>query len=182
MSEAAIRKQVEFYFSDSSYRKDVFLKTVADGDPEGWVPITVLLTFNKLKSITTNPEEVANALVASSSVVVSEDKNRIRRTVPLPENDTSQARTLYVKGYPVEDPDVSIESIAESFSTYGNINLVRIRKDHVTRAFKGSVFIEFDNEDSVKTACQAAYKDGSTDCQLSYKEKPFDCVLPLTEW
>lgn len=49
---AKIKKQVEFYFSDSNFRKDKFLREKANADPDGFVPITVLLTFNRLKSLT----------------------------------------------------------------------------------------------------------------------------------
>ena len=55
----AIRKQVEFYFSDSNYRKDTFLKAAAESDPDGFVAISVLLTFNRLKSLTTDVAVVA---------------------------------------------------------------------------------------------------------------------------
>jgi hypothetical protein len=49
-SPEAIKKQVEFYFSDSNFRKDTFLKSAAEMDPEGYIPIAVLLTFNRMKA------------------------------------------------------------------------------------------------------------------------------------
>lgn len=184
MSSELIKKQVEFYFSDSNYRHDKFLKTAAESDPEGFVPISVLLTFNKLKALTEEVEVVAEALQGSSTVVVSEDKSRIRRLFPLPEDDgtSSKARTLYVKGYPIDDVDVTIEKISDQFSAYGNVSLVRFRKDHTTKGFKGAVFIEFEKEESVAVACKAAYDEGSTVVKLSFKDTPFLCVLSLNEW
>lgn len=182
MAEEKVKKQVEFYFSDSNFRKDSFLKTAADSDPEGFVPISVLLTFNKLKSLTTDETVVANALKSSFEVVLSDDSKSIRRAKPLPEQDSSKTKTLYVKGYPIDDPDVTIESVSEQFSAFGKVNLVRFRKDHSTKKLKGSVFIEFDEEDSVSKACKAAYDEGSSTVKLSYKETPFLCVLSLTEW
>jgi hypothetical protein len=48
-----VKKQLEFYFSDANFRRDKFLREKANSDPDGYVPITVLLTFNRLKALTT---------------------------------------------------------------------------------------------------------------------------------
>ena len=71
--------------------------------------------------------------------------------------DTTKERTLYVKGYPLDDADVTIESVAEEFKGFGKIQYVRLRKDPGTKKFKGSVFVEYDNKDSVGAAVKAAY-------------------------
>lgn len=74
--EDAIRKQIEFYFSDSNFRKDAFLRSAAESDPEGFVPLSVLLTFNKLKSLSTDVEVILDAVKSSESVVISEDRTK----------------------------------------------------------------------------------------------------------
>lgn len=84
MASTNIKKQVEFYFSDSNFRKDTFLRTAADSDPEGFVPIKILLTFNKLKALTTVEEDVAAAIEGSSTVVLNDSRDKIRRASPLP--------------------------------------------------------------------------------------------------
>mmetsp|Transcript_25510 Transcript_25510/g.37649 ORF Transcript_25510/g.37649 Transcript_25510/m.37649 type:complete len:350 (+) Transcript_25510:83-1132(+) len=175
----AVKKQIEFYFSNSNFRKDTFLREAAASDAEGFVPISTLLTFNKLKSLTTDADEIVKAVADSESVVVSDDKLKIRRAAPLPEVDNSKECTLYVKGYPTSDPDVTIESITEQFSPYGKVCMVRLRKDN-SKAFKGSCFIEFEKSESVDAAIEAAHKDGVV--TLSYKDTPFLCVMKLGEW
>lgn len=177
----AIRKQVEFYFSDANYRKDTFLRCAAENDAEGFVPISTLLTFNKLKALTQNEADVAAALKDSTEVVVSEDGSRIRRKDALPENDTSRTRTLYVKGYPIDDPKVSIESIQGDFSIFGKVLMVRCRKDPHTKKFKGSCFIEFSSEEEMKNAVDAANKNPE-DVRIAANGVKFDCVLTLSEW
>lgn len=177
----AIRKQVEFYFSDANYRKDTFLRCAAENDAEGFVPISTLLTFNKLKALTQDEAEVAAALKDSSEVVVSEDGSRIRRKDALPENDTSKSRTLYVKGYPTDDEKVTIESIQEDFSIFGKVLMVRCRKDPHTKKFKGSCFIEFSSEEEMTKAVQTANKNPE-DVRISENGVKFDCVLTLSEW
>jgi lupus La protein len=182
MSAISIKKQVEFYFSDSNYRKDVFLKSCADSDPDGFVPISVLLTFNKLKALSKDPEEIAAALKESKVVTLSEDSLSVRRMFPLPEADTSKACTLYVKGFPTDDADVSIESIGKEFEKFGEVKLVRMKKDVKTKAFRGSAFIEFGDPSNVEAACKAAYEEDKTTVKLTYKEKPYLCVLSLTDY
>ena len=105
-----IKDQVEFYFSESNLRKDKFLQTKIKADKEGWVGIDVLLTFNKLKSLTTEAKVVVDALKGSDLCEVNDDGDKLRRSADLPPDDTSKERTLYVKGYPVDDADVTIDS------------------------------------------------------------------------
>ena len=177
----AIRKQVEFYFSDANYRKDTFLRCAAENDAEGFVPISTLLTFNKLKALTQSEADVATALKDSTEVIVSEDGSRIRRKDALPENDTSRTRTLYVKGYPIDDPKVTIESIQADFSIFGKVLMVRCRKDPHTKKFKGSCFIEFSAEEEMKNAVDTTNKNPE-DIRIPESGVKFDCVLTLSEW
>lgn len=195
-----IRQQVEFYFSDSNFRKDMFLKNAAEKDAEGFVPIATLLTFNKLKALTTDAAAIASALESSETVVVSEDKLKLRRKNPLPEVDTSKERTLYVKGYPT-DESVTVEDVTAHFQTFGRVLMVRLRREtNDTKAFKGSAFVEFDSVETMKHAvaeCNKADKQeggsaavtadqkGNTPSptiSLEYKGKKMICVLPFTEW
>lgn len=179
----SIQKQIEFYFSDSNFRNDKFLKEKAAEDGEGFVSIDVLLTFNKLKALTTDVAEIAKSVADSKTVVVSEDGLRLRRANALPEENDSKEKTLYVKGFPEGDEgaDVTIESVTEQFSTYGNILMVRLRKDHVTRAFKGGCFIEYDSVDAVNKAIADSH-DAEGQVTLKYKDTPFLCVMSLVQW
>lgn len=181
---SSIQKQIEFYFSDSNFRNDKFLKEKSAEDGEGFVSIETLLTFNKLKALTTDVAEISKSVEGSTTVVVSEDGLRLRRSVPLPEENVSREKTLYVKGFPEGDEgaEVTIESVKEQFACYGNILMVKLRKDHVTRAFKGGCFIEFDSEEAVNAAIAASH-DAEGKVTLQYKETtPFLCVMSLVQW
>jgi len=175
-----IKRQIEFYFSDSNFRKDKFLKSQAELDPNGFVPISVLLTFNRLKALTTNVSLIVDAMKHSEVVDISDDGLKLKRNAELPADDNSMLKTLYVKGYPTDDPDVTIESVTAQFSTYGKVNLVHLRKIKLNKSFKGSCFIEYDQESSVADAVAAAH-DG-TDVIIGYKGTKFLCVLPYVEW
>lgn len=169
---AQIKRQVEFYFSDSNYRKDTFLRAAAESDPEGFVPISVLLTFNKLKSMTTNVSEVAAAIEDSDALVLNATKDKVKRAEPLPDVDTSAERTLYVKGYPTDDADVTIESITTYFSQFGKVNMVKMRKT-LEKTFKGSVLVEFGTVAEMEAALKATHE---------YKGKPFIQVSTFADW
>ncbi len=176
----AIRKQVEFYFSDSNFRKDAFLKAATEADAEKFVPISTLLTFNKLKNLTTDADVVAEAMKGSATVIVSEDGKKLKRLVGLPEMDDSNARTIYVKGFPTDDATITIESIEEQFSTYGKVCMVRLRRQRDSKEFKGSCFIEFETEEAANACVKAANEGGTV--QLSYKGTPFLCVMQFVDW
>ena len=186
MAEQAekIKDQLEFYFSESNLRKDKFLQKEISKTKDGFVGLDVLFTFNKLKALTTDAKEVSDALKDSDLVEVSKDGDKIRRSADLPADDTSKERTLYVKGYPLDDADVTIESVGDAFKEYGKVLMVRLRKDSRTKKFKGSAFVEFDKPDCVKAAVDAAYTDKEDEkkCTMCYRETPFLCVMHTTEW
>ena len=45
--ESSLKQLLAFYFSDSNLCKDAFLRTQIEADEEGWIPVDLLLTFNK---------------------------------------------------------------------------------------------------------------------------------------
>ena len=137
---AKLKQQIEFYFSDSNFKRDAFMKGKAENDPEGYIAIETLLTFNRLKSISEDASLIAKAVEDSEVVTVSEDKTKIKRTHALTDYE-NKPRMLYIKGYPVDDEDVNIDSIKDRFSEYGQVLMVTMRKMEVEgkKKFKGSV-------------------------------------------
>jgi hypothetical protein len=184
-----VRVQVDFYFDDANFVKDKWLQTESKKDPEGFVSLDKLLTFNKLKALVGDDKSLVVTAVADSSVVtLSADKLSIRRThTDLPPDAVSRARTLYVKGFPENDASVTIESIKAQFETYGKVLLVRLRKDPGTKLFKGSAFIEYESEEHVSKAVVAAYAvtKYTGDVKLSWvskPEEPYKCVMLFNDW
>ena len=55
-----IKRQIEYYFSDSNYQKDSFLKSKEDEN--GYIPISVIMSFNKIKMITKDKDLFINVL------------------------------------------------------------------------------------------------------------------------
>ena len=69
-----IRRQVEFYFCDKNYEKDSFLKK--NEDDNGYIPINVIMNFNKIKMITKNENEFIEALKEEGNKNLGENNNK----------------------------------------------------------------------------------------------------------
>jgi len=170
-----ILKQVEFYFSDSNFPRDKFLRAQAALNEEGYVPIATLSTFNRMKELTTDSKVVAAALKTSKVVEVNADGTMLKRKNPLPETDDSNQRTIYAKGLATQG--VSIEELANLFSKYGTVLSVRIRKDKAKNP-KDSAFIEFSSPEEASAAVKEPpkFKDAQLTAmmRLDYVQKKKD--------
>eukprot|EP00698_Gefionella_okellyi_P018661 TRINITY_DN5624_c0_g1_i1.p1 TRINITY_DN5624_c0_g1~~TRINITY_DN5624_c0_g1_i1.p1 ORF type:complete len:339 (+),score=60.95 TRINITY_DN5624_c0_g1_i1:55-1071(+) len=155
-----IRKQVEFYFSDSNYPRDKFLRGEAAKDADNWVPISVLLTFKRLAQLTTDVSAIAGAVQESNVCEVSKEGDRIRRRGDLPDVDDSVSRTIYAKGFA---DDFEIEVAQGVFAQYGQVLSVR-KRYAADKKFKGSVFVEFATPQEAQNAAAATTSVG--DAQL----------------
>ena len=91
-AKAKVLRQVEFYFSDSNLPRDKFLRETVEADPDGFVGISLLITFSRVRLLLTpfggphNDETIATVtelLQTSQELTVSDDKLRIRRTAEL---------------------------------------------------------------------------------------------------
>ncbi|KAJ2860741.1 hypothetical protein GGH94_005333 [Coemansia aciculifera] len=72
-----VRAQVEYYFSVENLCKDIFFRTQMD--PDGFVPLTLISGFNRLKAVTTDSELIRGALVDSEIVELSDSQDRVRK-------------------------------------------------------------------------------------------------------
>jgi len=152
--EDKIRKQVEFYFSDSNYPRDKFLRAQASLDEEGYVPLSVISTFTRIKNLTTDLNLIAAALKTSEVVQVNTDGTKVRRNTPLPQEDLSSKKSIYAKGFPV---GTTIDDITAAFDPKFKVACVRIRKT-LDKKPKESAFIEFSTVDEAKAAVESKPK------------------------
>ncbi|VFQ94065.1 unnamed protein product [Cuscuta campestris] len=84
---ASIMKQIEYYFSDENLQSDHYLLSLMDN--HGWVPISIIAGFKRVKSMSTDIPFILDSLQASTTIEVQGDKVRRRdewfkyvRTVP----------------------------------------------------------------------------------------------------
>lgn len=156
-----ILKQVEFYFGDSNLPRDKFLCARAQESEEGWVSLETVASFARMRALTEDPEVVKAALSQPSEVIVlSDDKARVRRLHPIPEQKDTLERTLYVGGFP---QTATLDELQAFFAEHAQgVQAIRFRRHKPSGAFKGSVFVEFAGEGEAGrfAGLDLAYEEG----------------------
>ncbi|XP_020206485.1 la-related protein 1C [Cajanus cajan] len=69
-----ILKQIEYYFCDDNLVRDEFLKSKMDD--QGWVPVTLIADFPRVRNLTSNIQLILDSLRTSLVVEVQGDKLR----------------------------------------------------------------------------------------------------------
>ncbi|CEG43727.1 la-related protein 7-like [Plasmopara halstedii] len=115
-----LQRQLEFYMSESNIRQDTFLRHEMDDD--GFVPVHVFLTFNKLKVLKATERMILDE--AEKSSLLRADRVRCciaPKTLPLfGQMDDVDARTLYFDNFSALD---NHESLRQTFARFGKVNL-----------------------------------------------------------
>merc|ERR1719326_6294 len=95
---AAIKKQIEYYFSDQNLKGDKFFHEKISADPEGWLEMKLIQSCNKIKSFGVPDDVLLDALKESALETKSgEAGNFVRRTTPPPPLDEKLAASKRVK-------------------------------------------------------------------------------------
>ncbi|KAG6466603.1 hypothetical protein ZIOFF_075573 [Zingiber officinale] len=119
-----ITKQVEYYFSDANLATTEHLMRFISKDPDGFVPISVVAAFKKIKSLVSNNSQLAMALRTSSKLVVSDDGKRVRRQQLFTESDLEmlQSRIVVAENLP---EDHCYQNLMKIFSSVGCVKTIR---------------------------------------------------------
>ncbi|KAJ4970075.1 hypothetical protein NE237_003174 [Protea cynaroides] len=72
----SIGKQLEYYFSDENLQKDPYLLSLMDD--QGWVSISKIADFNRVKKMTSNIPFLLDAFRSSNNIELQGDKIRKR--------------------------------------------------------------------------------------------------------
>ncbi|CAN6971950.1 unnamed protein product [Brassica rapa subsp. trilocularis] len=115
--------QVEYYFSDENLPTDKFLLNAMKKNKKGFVPISTIATFHKMKKLTRDHALIVSALKESSFLVVSSDEKKVKRVSPLPEVRDPKIFTVLVENLPEDHSDENIRAI---FGKAGSIKSVSI--------------------------------------------------------
>ena len=75
---SAVKQQVEYYFSVENLCRDLFLRSKMDPE-EGWIALSVIASFNRIRMMTPDPNMIYEALVGSKTVEISADNEKIRK-------------------------------------------------------------------------------------------------------
>jgi lupus La protein len=143
--------QIEFYFSDSNLLIDDFMMRQIGGASNLPVKVETLLKFGRVKRF--KPvSAIVPALRESAFLEVTgpEGQEEVKRKVPYdPVTGPSKldSRSVYVKGFGDEEASTQFD-IEAFFQPHGPIRSVRLRRANDSKLFKGSVFVEFENEET----------------------------------
>jgi lupus La protein len=128
------------------------LRETVEADPAGYVDISLLMTFSRLRTLLARVSnahhvesavDVAALLETSKVLAVSTDKRRVRRISELRPREVVDAeveqRSVYASPFPM---DVSIDDLTKFFSKHTKILSIRLRRHVSSKDFKGSIFLE----------------------------------------
>lgn len=149
---ADIVKQVDFWFGDANLHKDRFLREQIEKSRDGYVDISLLVSFNKMKKLTTDGKLIARALKSSAVVELDLEGTRIRRKKPLGERPKDEdERTVYVELLP---KNVNHSWIERVFGKCGNVVYISIPHYKSTGDPKGFAFVEFETKEQAAKAIE----------------------------
>lgn len=148
--EEKVRKQVEFYFSDSNLQTDRFLWKIYEAN-DGWVELKTILTFGRMRQY--RPEErVIKALKDSDKLIVSGSNDMVRRKDPLKDfNELKNSRkrnSVHIEGFPKhlnqeQLEDFFNEKIISHLPECKEYCSIRRIRNKSTKEFFGVVDVEF---------------------------------------
>ena len=87
VSNAEIKKQMEYYLSDGNLARDDFFRgKIESNKAGGYIPLSLFQNCNKVKKMQITDAQIVEAVKDSTLVELSDDKKSLRRTgnKPLP--------------------------------------------------------------------------------------------------
>lgn len=151
-----IVKQLGYYFSDTNLPYDKFLQNEIKAD-DGWVKISVLLTFKRLASISKDPAVIAAAVKndTDSILEVDETNEKIRRkpdsVVPVADQEFLNElieRSIYCKGFP---KTATMDELLEFAASFGDKVITKVTPRRLkTKEFKGTLYLTFSTKEQAE--------------------------------
>ncbi|XP_030938426.1 la-related protein 6B [Quercus lobata] len=180
ISEEATQKilnQVEYYFSDLNLATTDHLMRFISKDSEGFVPISVVASFKKIKALISSHSQLAAVLRNSSKLVVSEDGKKVRRQRILTESEMEelQSRIVVAENLP---EDHCHQNLMKVFSAVGSVKTIRTcqpqpsnggassasrsgKADGVLYSNKWHAFVEYESVELAEKAVAELNEEGN---------------------
>ncbi|KAG6585137.1 la-related protein 7-like [Phytophthora cinnamomi] len=152
-----LQRQLEFYLGESNLRQDKFLQQAMD--EQGFVPVRVFLSFNKLKTLKATERMILDEAEKSSLIRVDRSRSCIApKVLPVTgEDNEADARTIYIDSFGTADDH---DSLRRTFAKFGKVNLVSLPRFPQSKKFKGFGFVEFAEQRAAEEAVAGA-SDGA---------------------
>merc|ERR1711935_1155955 len=111
-----IKAQIEYYFSRENLQKDFFLRRKMDS--EGFLPVTLVASFNRVRSLTNDVTFIMQAVAQSEIVEVKDGKLRSK------DDPTSWPLTLDQPDPVISpNPEAEIDNAGDSTSGTGSTSV-----------------------------------------------------------
>jgi len=192
-----IRFQLEFYFSPSNLRRDVFLrKLIAEGRDE-YVPVERLLIFHRLRDLKASSSDLCHAASKSDKLELcrccGQQIRGREKFLMASKGDTKEeieSRTVFLQGI---RSSATIEGLTKSLSNFGKILLIQIPRDKKNvdsgggvrsekLPNKGIAFAEFSTKQEMERCLRKLASKGKSNYPKDYELAKISKVLPKTEW
>jgi hypothetical protein len=176
MSNADIKKQVEYYLGDANLAVDDFFRDIISQNKDGFIDIAVILKCNKIKKLGVNSaKQIIDACKDSTNVETSKDGTKIRRmkNAVLPEKTGSlkkrEAKLEEKKAAKDGDAAEAKEEVNDPVQRDDQGRIIFCQQD-----FENTLIVHFKTED-VDAAQDEDYKVSWKDLENVIKTK-FDQI------
>uniref|UniRef100_A0A0E0LG34 HTH La-type RNA-binding domain-containing protein n=1 Tax=Oryza punctata TaxID=4537 RepID=A0A0E0LG34_ORYPU len=138
-----IVKQVEYQFSDINLVANEFLLKIMNKDSEGYVPLSVIASWKKIKSLGATNQMLVKALRTSTKLIVSDDGKKVRRRQPFTEKhkEELQSRMIIAENLPEDSSRNSLEKIFGVVGSVKNIKMCHPQEPSTARASKSDTLV-----------------------------------------
>ncbi|GBG25241.1 La-related protein CG11505 [Hondaea fermentalgiana] len=134
--KARIKAQVEYYFSQQNLNQDAYM--LSQMDSEGYIPVSVIASFRKVRKLTESEDAIVQAISDSSVCELSEDGTKIKTLWKRPARTTIILREV--------SEEAKEEDIHSLFSDT-QFSVVSVRSE-----VGNSWFVTMETEDEAKDA------------------------------
>lgn len=132
---ANVRNQIEYYFSDQNLQSDQYLISLMDD--YGWVPISTIADFKRVKRMSTDIPFIVDALLSSSTLEVQGDKVRKRDNWSKWIPTSMGSKSPSIEEHPIEQSeennnnidDNNLNSLKNNTSGEDNLSTNNLSKD-----------------------------------------------------
>uniref|UniRef100_A0ACD5U9R9 Uncharacterized protein n=1 Tax=Avena sativa TaxID=4498 RepID=A0ACD5U9R9_AVESA len=138
-----IVKQVEYQFSDINLVANEFLLKIMNKDSEGYVPLSVISSWKKIKSLGATNQMLVKALRTSTKLIVSDDGKKVRRRQAFTEKhkEELQSRMIIAENLPEDSSRNSLEKVFGVVGSVKNIKICHPQEPSSARASKSDTLV-----------------------------------------
>ena len=152
-NHAEIKKQIEFYFSDSNLKGDKFLREKINADP--FVDLAILSTFSRMKTL--NPSlDIAvlkEALKDSENLELSQDGLKVKRKIEFKPQSLKDCQKYIASNIPLT------ATLDELMSLFQPFNPLLVKMQKPARKFNGKCFLEFSESENLENLSTLKFGD-----------------------